>query len=281
MPKTIVITGASDGIGAAAARQLTQKGHTVVIVGRTLAKTQTIAAELGADYFIADFARLDDVRRLATDLAERYPTIDVLANNAGGVFGDPAPTVDGFEKTFQVNHLAPFLLTTLLMPTLEHSHATVIQTASDAARISGKLVMGDLNNTAGRSPTRAYGDAKLANILFTSELQRRYGRRGVAAAAFHPGTVATNFASDTSSRAMRFVYSNPLIRRLITTADGGAEQLVWLASTTPILDWNPGTYYEKGRTAQKVNPQVTSLALAAELWEASARMVSLDTAPER
>jgi len=281
MPKTIVITGASDGIGAAAARQLTQKGHTVVIVGRTLAKTQTIAAELGADYFIADFARLDDVRRLATDLAERYPTIDVLANNAGGVFGDPAPTVDGFEKTFQVNHLAPFLLTTLLMPTLEHSHATVIQTASDAARISGKLVMGDLNNTAGRSPTRAYGDAKLANILFTSELQRRYGRRGVAAAAFHPGTVATNFASDTSSRAMRFVYSNPLIRRLITTADGGAAQLVWLASTTPILDWNPGTYYEKGRTAQKVNPQVTSLALAAELWEASARMVSLDTAPER
>ncbi|UFS59434.1 SDR family NAD(P)-dependent oxidoreductase [Subtercola endophyticus] len=273
MPKTIVITGSSDGIGAAAARRLSLDGHTVVIVGRSAAKTEAIARELGSDYFIADFACLDDVRTLATDLAAHYPRIDVLANNAGGVFGDKAPTADGFEKTFQINHLAPFLLTNLLLPRLTSSRATLIQTSSDAARITGKLVIDDLNNTAGRTPTRAYGDAKLANILFTAELQRRYGDQGIAAAAFHPGTVATNFASDTPSRAMRFVYGNPIIRRLITTPAKGAAQLVWLATTDPGTAWQPGSYFEKGRPARKTNPQAGSVELARELWEASSTMV--------
>jgi NAD(P)-dependent dehydrogenase (short-subunit alcohol dehydrogenase family) len=112
MPKTIVITGASDGIGAAGARQLHQDGHRVVFVGRSPAKTQAIAGELGAECFLADFTRLDDVRTLAAALDRACPRIDVLVNNAGGIFGDRAKTADGFEKTFQVNHLAPFLLTT-------------------------------------------------------------------------------------------------------------------------------------------------------------------------
>jgi len=278
MSKTIIITGSSDGIGAAAARRLSSDGHTVVIVGRSRAKTVAVARELHSDFFVADFASFDEVRQLAAEIMERYARVDVLANNAGGVFGDPSRTVDGFEKTIQVNHLAPFLLTNLLLPVLTASGANVIQTASDAARISGTLVIDDLNNAAGRSPIRAYGDAKLANILFTAELQRRHGS-GVSAAAFHPGTVASNFAAETASRPMRLVYGNPLVRRLITTPARGAEQLVWLATTEGGVDWEKGGYYEKGRVARKVHPQTRSMDLASELWDVSARMVGLATSP--
>jgi len=275
MPKTIIVTGASDGIGAAAARRLASDGHRVVVVGRSPGKTAAVAAEIGADHFVADFANLESVRRLAAHLTAAYPRIDVLANNAGGVFGDPARTVDGFEKTLQVNHLAPFLLTGLLLPVLLDSRASVIQTSSDAARITGRLVIDDLNNDDGRSVVRAYGDAKLANILFTSELHARFGERGLAAAAFHPGTVATSFASDTASTSMRLVYSNPLIRRLITTPKKGADQLVWLAEGAPGADWRSGAYYEKHAPAKKTNPQTADAVLARRLWETSAEMVGL------
>src|SRR6202021_1593778 len=128
--QTIVITGASDGIGAAAARQLTAAGERVVLVGRSEAKTAAVAAELSAPYYLADFTDLAQVRDLAGKLGAAYPRIDVLANNAGGIMGERAVTVDGFEKTFQVNHLAPYLLTSLLLPTLTASSAKVLQTSS-------------------------------------------------------------------------------------------------------------------------------------------------------
>src|ERR1700729_1621679 len=145
MSKTIVIPGAGDGIGAAGARQLHKDGHRVVIVGRSPAKSQAVARELGADHFLADFTRLDDVRKLAARLDRACPRIDVLVNNAGGIFGDRAKTADGFEQTFQVNHLAPFLLTNLLMDKLLASRASVIQTSSSGARLFGKLDLDDLN----------------------------------------------------------------------------------------------------------------------------------------
>jgi NAD(P)-dependent dehydrogenase (short-subunit alcohol dehydrogenase family) len=277
MSKTIIITGSSDGIGAAAARRLSADGYTVVIVGRSRDKTVAVARETHSDFFVADFASLDEVRNLAAEITQRYPRVDVLANNAGGVFGEASRTIDGFEKTIQVNHLAPFLLTNLLLPVLTASHASVIQTASDAARISGTLVIDDLNNDRGRSAIRAYGDAKLANILFTAELQRRFGSAGISAAAFHPGTVASNFAAATPSRGMRLVYGNPLVRRLITTPAKAAEQLVWLATDEAGVGWEAGAYYEKGRVAKKVHPQTTSTDLAKELWEVSARMVGIGT----
>jgi NAD(P)-dependent dehydrogenase (short-subunit alcohol dehydrogenase family) len=116
MSKTIIITGASDGIGAAAARKLHSDGHHVIVVGRSAQKTEAVAAEIGAPYHVADFANLADVRRLARELEAAYPQIDVLANNAGGVFGDRTKTVDGFEKTFQINHLSPFLTGNIPIP---------------------------------------------------------------------------------------------------------------------------------------------------------------------
>lgn len=273
--KTVVITGASDGIGAAAARRLRADGHEVVIVGRSPAKTRAIAAELSVDHFEADYSRLDDVRELAATLASRYPRIDVLANNAGGMFSARVETADGFEQTFQVNHLAPFLLTNLLQDVLLASGATVIQTSSVAARLFGSVDMSDLDSRRDYTPMKAYGAAKLANILFTRELHNRFHRRGLNAAAFHPGVIASAFAADTSSRAMGFLYNNRFARRFLGTPESGADQLVWLAETTPGEAWVPGLYYEKRSIAARVNPQGTRDDLAHELWERSAAMTGL------
>lgn len=271
MSRTIVITGASDGIGAAAAMLLAYPGDTLVVVARSLEKTKAVALELEADYFIADFADLSQVRTLAASLAQKYPRIDVLANNAGGIMGPREVTVDGHEKTFQVNHLAPFLLTTLLMDTLVASRATVINTASAANKIMAKFDINDLDAEKKYSASAAYGNAKLANILFTKELQRRYGDHGISAAAFHPGVVGSNFSAE-SSGLMRLAYG-AFARRFMLTPAQGADTLLWLATTTPGEDWIPGEYYAKRKVA-KANALASDPALAKELWERSAVMVA-------
>ena len=272
--QTIVITGASDGIGAAAARKLQADGHEVVLVGRSRSKTEAVAAELGAASYVADFSELAEVRRLADSLAQAYPRIDVLANNAGGIMGHRQLTVDGFELTFQVNHLAPFLLTNLLLPVLTASDAKVIQTASIAARMFGHVDLDDLQLERGYSPDRAYGNGKLENILFTRELDRRHGTDGIAAAAFHPGVVGTNFASDTT-HPMRFLYHTPLVKNLFTISpQRGARGLVWLAEQEPRTTWPTGEYFEHNRVA-KSNPQARDPQLAVGLWDRSAAMVGL------
>ena len=273
--KTIVITGASDGIGAAAARALHRKGHQVVVIGRSPEKTRAVAQELGVDSYVADFTDLDAVRALAEQLRTAFPRIDVLANNAGGVFGDRSKTVDGHERTLQVNHLAPFLLTNLLLDVLTASRATVIQTSSVAARLYGKLDLADLENDNRFSAAKAYGDAKLENILFTRELHARCGAEGLNAVAFHPGFIATGFAAQTNSAAMKLVYGNPVSRRFLRSADAGADQLVWLATTPAGVGWVPGGYYEKRKIARRVNPQSTDAELGRGLWAASARAVEL------
>ncbi|KTR86992.1 SDR family NAD(P)-dependent oxidoreductase [Leucobacter chromiiresistens] len=270
--RTIVITGASDGIGAAAARRLHRDGHRVVLVGRSPDKTRAIAAELGAPFHLADFADLSQVRALAAALLAEHDRIDVLANNAGGIMGDRTVTVDGHELTFQVNHLAPFLLTRLLMPALVAGRATVVQTASLAARAFSRFDIADLQNARRYAPQRAYGNAKLANILFTAELQRRHGAEGISAVAFHPGVVASSFASDTT-HLMRLVYHTPLKRLFTISADAGADQLVWLAEGTPGSTFTPGAYYESRAIAVKVSPEVHDPELARELWEQSLALV--------
>lgn len=272
--KTIVLTGASDGIGAAASRTLVADGHTVVLVGRSPQKTAALAGELDAEYFTADFADLSQVRALAGELERAHPRIDVLVNNAGGIFGDRTRTVDGFEKTLQVNHLAPFLLTNLLLHTLFASSASIVNTSSAAARLFGSIDIDDLNNERDYSPNKAYGDAKLCNILFTKELERRFGRRGLSAVAFHPGIVRTSFASDTTS-VMRFLYQTPLARLMgLLSPEKGARPLVWLAEGDPGTDWVPGEYYEKHRVAA-TSPQASDEQLASLLWRRSAEYVGL------
>ena len=271
--KTIIITGASDGIGAAAARQLAKDGEKVVLVGRSPQKTEAIARQIGADHFLADFSDLAQVRALAERLGNDYKTIDVLANNAGGIMGARQLTVDGYEKTFQVNHLAPFLLTTLLIDKLCESTATVIATSSAANLVFGHIDIDDLQNEKKYSPNKAYGDAKLANILFSSELDHRYRDRGISAASFHPGVIATNFASESSSM-MRVMYRTGL-RRFLGTPETGADTLVWLASSTPLADWPRGEYFAKRRVL-KANLQAHDAALGVALWDKSRALVGVD-----
>ncbi|MFF1384961.1 SDR family NAD(P)-dependent oxidoreductase [Arthrobacter sp. NPDC058288] len=270
--RIIVITGASDGIGASAARTLAKAGDQVVVVGRSTEKTRSVAQDIGADYFVSDFADLSQVRGLASELREKYPRIDVLANNAGGIMGRRELTVDGHEKTFQVNHLAPFLLTTELMDILTASNATVINTSS-AANAFGHVDMDDLDSAGKYSTNRAYGTSKLENILFTTELHHRYNAAGISTAAFHPGGVATNFAAESSSW-FRFAYKT-FIKRFMLTPEQGADTLVWLATTKPGQDWVSGAYYAK-RSLAKANKEAYDAQLARQLWDRSEALVGAD-----
>ncbi len=269
-PKTIIITGASDGIGAEAARQLTALGHKVVIVGRSKEKTTAIASELQVPFFVADFADLQQVRKLASNVIKDYPHIDVLVNNAGGIMGKRQLTVDGHEKTFQVNHLAPFLLTNLLLPVLISSRTSILNTSSVANKLFGHINIEDLEAVNNYSPNKAYGDSKLANILFTKELHRRYQKVGISAVAFHPGNVATNFSADSTS-ALRFLYRTPLRRLFLISPKQGADNLVWLATSN---QWQSGAYYDK-RQVTEPNEQANDQVLARQLWERSAVMTGL------
>ena len=275
-PPTIVLTGASDGIGAAAARQLASSPHRLTLVGRSTEKTRAIAEETGAAWFTADFARLDDVRALAAKISDAVGDsgIHVLANNAGGIFGDQTPTVDGFEKTMQVNHLAPFLLTNLLLPHVLKAEGAVINTSSIAHRLFGHLDVDDLDNRRRFSPNKAYGDAKLANVLFAKSLHTKFHAQGLSAVAFHPGTVQTNFASDSSS-IMRLLYRTPLKHLMLIGADKGGATLRWFIEGTPGETWFSGAYYDERQLTTKVNPQVNDAALAESLWQRSAELVGI------
>lgn len=265
--KTIVVTGASAGIGAAAARRLAAMGATVAVVGRSPEKTAAVAESIGARAHLADFTRFDDVRALARDLLAAYPRIDVLANNAGGVFTRRRTTADGHETTFQVNHLAPFLLTALLFDRLaEAPEARVVSTGSMAYR-AGRL---DLDAPDGRrrryNPAAAYADSKLATVLFTRELAHRAAGTGVTATAFHPGSVATEVARDNALTA--FLMGTGIARRLFATPDQGAEPLVHLAAVADPHAVN-GAYFHRLRREAPKNPRANDGALARRLWERS------------
>lgn len=275
--KTIIITGASDGIGAAAARQLATAEARVILVGRSPEKTRAVAQAAGAEHLTADFTKLDDVRTLAAQLLAMVDDdgIDVLANNAGGIFGDRTPTVDGREKTIQVNHLAPFLLTNLLMPSLlAGDGAAVINTSSVGHRLFGRIDVDDLDNERRFSANKAYGDAKLANILFTKSLHTKFHSDGLSSVAFHPGTVRTNFAADSSS-LMRLVYQGFLGRFLLTGVEEGGSILRWFIEGTPNETWFSGAYYDERRLTRRVNPQVDDAPLAEALWQKSAEIVGI------
>ena len=242
MKKRIVITGASDGIGLAAARQLKKGGHEVVLVGRNAEKTARAAAELCAPFHLADYARLEEVVRLADELL-KYGRIDVLANNAGGLLKAVNTTADGFEETFQVNLLAGFLLARLLRDTLSASGATVIQTSSIAANLFGKQYdPRHPQGFEGLTPVQAYGNAKLADLLLAHEMEKRWGQGGIRAVAFEPGVVRTNFGAE-AGFFFRAAYHSPLKYLFTVSPEKSAGRLVRLAEGTPGKDFVPGAAY--------------------------------------
>jgi NAD(P)-dependent dehydrogenase (short-subunit alcohol dehydrogenase family) len=272
--RTVIITGASDGIGAAAAAMLSRSGENVVVVGRSESKTTAVAARLGSDYFVADYTDLSQVRRLAEQLLQSYPRIDVLANNAGRYMARREVTVDGHETTFQVDYLAPFLLTTLLMDRLIESSARVLNTSSVVNRFFGRINIDDLDAARGYRAMRAYANAKLELILFTKELHRRYYAAGISTAAYHPGNVATNFGNESQTRWMRTAFRGPIKHLALIEPARGSDELVWLASSTPGTDWKSGEYYANHRIA-RANPRAYDPVLARELWERSLAMVAI------
>jgi len=262
--KTIVLTGASSGIGAAAARQLHRLGAHVVPIGRSAQRTAAIAAELGVAPLTADFANLADVRRLAADLLERCPRIDVLASNAGGLWPRRTQTIDDNEITFQVNVLAPYLLTRLLTERLRASNGRIIVTSSHA-HYWIRLNLDDLSNARAAWP-RLYATSKLASALLTREYARRHPELGVA--DFHPGFVATSLARGVP--LVGYLAETPL-RHLLPGPDRGARTLVYLAGTGDRLD---GGYYADCRPA-RLGKAATDPLVARKLWEICARLVGL------
>ncbi|MCV7411952.1 short-chain dehydrogenase [Mycobacterium florentinum] len=272
--RTIVITGGSDGIGAAAARRLGGGGDDVVVVGRSESKTAAVAAEFDADYFVADFGDLAQVRALADKIRSNYPRIDVLLNNAGGMSTKIQLTSDGYEHTYQVNYLSPFLLTTRLLPVLLDSRATVVNTTSSSHKLVRRATVDDLENTARRGAGTAYALSKLAIVLFTRELHRRHHAGGLSAATVHPGYVNSNFGRASGSRFLVFMQQYTPQARFTASVDEGADQLVWLASTAPGVEWTPGEYYVKRKIA-KPGRLAIDPRLAGELWERTASKLGL------
>jgi NAD(P)-dependent dehydrogenase (short-subunit alcohol dehydrogenase family) len=270
--RTIIITGASDGIGAAAARRLSQRGENVVVVGRSELKTKSVAADLGADWFVADYCDLAQVRALAQRLLADYPRIDVLANNAGGMSTTVEVTGDGHEKMFQVNYLAPFLLTTTLLDRLVESRAAVLNTSSWSHKFLRGVAVDDFDNTSDLGGSKGYAMTKLAVTVFTRELHRRYHHSGLSCVSYHPGSVESNFGPASGSRFLAFMRRTP-VAYFTPPAERGADPLVWLASSTPGVDWTPGAYYSKLRLA-KPNRLSGDPVLAAELWDRTLAKVS-------
>jgi NAD(P)-dependent dehydrogenase (short-subunit alcohol dehydrogenase family) len=278
--RVVVVTGASDGVGEAAALALARTGDQVVVVGRSPDKTRAVAVSVGAAagsepvlHHTVDFADLGQVRDLAAELAATHERIDVLVDNAGLISGRRTVTDDGHELTMQVNHLGPYLLTRLLRDPLVAAGGRVIVTASAAGSGSRAVLdIDDLENEKDYTPLRAYARSKLANVMFARELASRWGKDGVTAVSFHPGLVRSRFGSS-STPLVRVLLASP-VRLLMRSPENGADTMVWLATSTPGVDWTSGGYYADRSPAQ-THPQADDRVVAAALWERSAELVGL------
>ena len=272
---TVILTGATRGIGHAAAISLAARGAELGVVGRDPARVRATAEEARASgggapvhEHVADLARMAEVRRLAAEVLDAYPRIDVLANNAGAMFTSRHVTPDGFEQTFALNHLGPFLLTNLLLERLTASRGRVVTTASDAHR-GGVLDLDDLQSERGRfRPGRVYGTTKLCSILFTRELQRR--NPAIAANCFHPGVIRSGFGkNDGALVRIGLTLVGPFLR----SPESGARSLVWLA-LDPVAGELRGQYIEKQRAVEP-SAEARDDRLAAALWERSEELAGL------
>jgi retinol dehydrogenase-14 len=274
--KVVVVTGASSGIGAAAAAELAGLGATVVPVGRDRRRLDKVAAEVGGEPLQADFASLAQVRRLADELLERHARIDVLVNNAGLVTSRRELTEDGYEKTFAVNHLAPFLLTNLLLERLRASAPARVITTSSGAHGGGRLDFDDLQGERSWSMMRAYGTSKLANILFTRGLAMRVDAAEVTANSVHPGVINTKLGGR-AGRLAGLMWT--LGRPFFGSPRRGASTIVYLATSEEGGEVTGG-YYESSRPVG-TSAAAADIDLADRLWHESERLVGLEPSGSR
>lgn len=276
--KICLITGATSGIGKAAAAVLASQGYEMVLVGRNPVKLERVVDEIrlqtanpAVHGLMADFGDLNQVRHLAGQFKEQFAHLDVLINNAGAYFNRRQRTRYGVEKTFLVNHLASFLLTNLLLDSLYKSTSARIINVSSNAHEGAHLDLDDLNFDRFYFGFWAYGRSKLANILFTYELARRLKDEPVTVNALHPGRVGTDiFKTDFS------IFGTPLkwlISRVSLTPEQGADNTIYLA-TSPNVEGITGKYFVKREVARS-SQESYDLDLASRLWETSKRITGL------
>lgn len=278
--RTVLVTGATGGIGLATAAGLAGLGARVGIVGRDAARSEAVAGHLRAtgarvDTFVADVSSQDELRRLADEVLDAYPRLDVLVNNVGGYWATRHVTVDGLEHTFAVNHLAAFLLTNLLLDRLRASAPARVVTVSSGAQAMGSIDFADLQGERDYSGQRAYNQSKLANVMFTYELARRLAGSGVTANALHPGVVRTNFGREDSKGWMRLIL--PVVRPFMKSPERGAATSVHLASS-PDVEGVTGRYFANSRPKASSRASQDAAA-AARLWDVSAELVGLRATP--
>ena len=271
-----LVTGGTGGIGRATAVGLAALGGRVGITGPDTARTQAAAAAIAresgnpcVDAFAADMSSQAEVRRLAAAVLDAYPRLDVLVNNVGGFWATRHVTADGLERTFAVNHLAGFLLTSLLLDLLKASAPARIVTVSANSQATGKLDFTDLQGERRYSGPQAYSQAKLANVMFTYELARRLDGTGVTATALRPGVVRTGYAAGDTSRLAKVMIT--VSRPFLGTPARGAATSIYLASAAEV-EGVTGQYFTN-RRPKTSNKTSYDTAAAAQLWDTSARLV--------
>ncbi len=280
--KTILITGGTNGIGKSAALVLANKGGQVIIVGKNPEKTKqvvqqikTITGNPAADGLIADLSSMEQVRHLAQEFHQRYPYLHILINNAGGIFATRQLTVDGYERTLALNHLAYFLLTNLLLDQLMASSPARIINVSSRAHEGAVINFDDLQNEHhyNYGGYRAYGQSKLANLLFTYELARRLTGKGVTVNAVHPGSVASGFGVNNNG-AMRV--GMRIFHQFALTPEQGADTVVYLASSREVEGISGKYWFNRKQvpsSAESHNENVQK-----HLWSVSAQLTGIPEA---
>jgi NAD(P)-dependent dehydrogenase (short-subunit alcohol dehydrogenase family) len=277
-PQQIVMTGASDGLGAESASQLAAQGHDLVLSGRNPAKLAAVVERIRRESpgvqvrsFAADFADLDAVRRLADEVLEACPRIDVLLNNAGTIFMKRSVTAQGYESTFAVNHLAPFLFTELLVDRVTASGPGRIVNTASTMHYRGSIDFADLAYDNGYSGMKAYGRSKLATVMYTRDLATRLEGTGVTVNALHPGAVATSIYAVGPAPVASAVKG--LAGLVMMSAAKGGETLTHLATGSDVADVT-GTYFEKWKSKTPSKRALDDAAVK-QLDQVSREMVKL------
>jgi retinol dehydrogenase 14 len=280
--RTVLVTGGTGGIGKATAAGLAALGARVAITGRDRPRAEEAAADIRAaggpevDVFVADMSSQAEVRRLAAEVLAALPRLDVLVNNVGGFWNSRHVTADGLERMFALNHLAPFLLTHLLVDRLvESAPARVVTVSSDAQRL-GRIDFTDLQGERSWSGQKAYNQSKLANVLFTYELARRLRGTEVSANVLHPGIVRSGFGVEDPGRIQRMI--TPFMG-LMKSPEQGALTSIHLASA-PEVEGVTGQFFAKSKP-RKSSKRSYDQADARRLWEISAQLVGLDAGAGR
>ncbi|MCA9955364.1 MAG: SDR family oxidoreductase [Anaerolineales bacterium] len=274
--KVCLVTGANAGMGKVTARELAQMGATVIMVARSQVRGEAALDEIRqasnsdkVQLLLADLSSMASIRELADTVQANYGRLDVLVNNAGGIFNQREVSVDGYEMTFALNHLNYFLLTNLLLDLLKASAPARIVNVASTAHVGAKIHFDDIMMAQKYRSFEAYGQSKLANILFTYELARRLAGSGVTANALHPGGVATEFA--TGQGFMGWIFK--LIRPFLLTPEQGAQTQIYLASS-PDVEGISGKYFAKKKPVQSSKISYDT-AVAQRLWQLSEELTGL------